>query len=85
LINLLGVYHYDAHGAIAECTDLFGLAICRPSDRHTLEVAEADLKRGFVGAPAPVLPLATFTKVQPSPDMLAPARTMTGNTHRDRD
>ena len=24
MINLLGVYHYEAHSAIAECTDLFG-------------------------------------------------------------
>src|SRR5690242_5374134 len=27
LINLFGVYHYDAHGATAECADLFGSPI----------------------------------------------------------
>jgi hypothetical protein len=29
LINLLGVYHYDAHSATAERADLFGSAKCR--------------------------------------------------------
>jgi hypothetical protein len=27
MINLFGVYHYDAGGATAECADLFGSAI----------------------------------------------------------
>src|SRR5437762_12906156 len=27
LVNLLGVYHYDARGATAECADLFGSPI----------------------------------------------------------
>jgi len=29
LINLSGVYHYDARGATAECADLFGSPIYR--------------------------------------------------------
>jgi hypothetical protein len=35
LINLLGVYHYDAHSATAERADLFGSAKWR--DDHLIE------------------------------------------------
>jgi hypothetical protein len=36
LINLLGVYYHDAHGATAEREDLFGSAICRRGKRPAI-------------------------------------------------